>query len=346
DFIHPQQFHCCVERYGGDYKVQHFSTWHQFVCLVFAQLTWRESLRDIAACLNACGDHLSHLGLLGPVKRSTLADALAARDWRIVADLARHLIGQARPLYATEPRALDLDQTIYALDASSIDLGLSVYPLARFDAQRAGLKIHTQLELHSALPAQMLVSLATFQEVCWLDQLVWELGAALRHRTGPRVVCRAGQKIAALLPAPCPAGGPRDRAAQRSHHQPASLLRRQGLPGQTAPRAVLRRGASACAGVFDQSLWPAGTDGGAALPTAVAGRTVLSLAQTTSAHQSLLRHRRQRRAHAIVGGGVRQRAGGAAQKTAGQRRHALRNSPNLERERVRENARQSIVSSV
>ena len=177
DFIHPQQFHCCVERYGGDYKVQHFSTWHQFVCLVFAQLTWRESLRDIAACLNACGDHLSHLGLLGPVKRSTLADALAARDWRIVADLARHLIGQARPLYATEPRALDLDQTIYALDASSIDLGLSVYPWARFDAQRAGLKIHTQLELHSALPAQMLVSLATFQEVCWLDQLVWEPGA-------------------------------------------------------------------------------------------------------------------------------------------------------------------------
>jgi len=177
DFIHPQQFHRCVERYGGDYKVQHFTTWQQFVCLAFAQLTWRESLRDIEACLNARSDQLYHLGLRGPVKRSTLADALAIRDWRIFADLAQQLIGQARPLYAHEPLALDLDQTIYALDASIIDLCLTVYPWARFDAQRSGLKIHTQLELHSALPAQMLVSLATFQEVLWLDQLTWEPGA-------------------------------------------------------------------------------------------------------------------------------------------------------------------------
>jgi transposase len=177
DFIHPQQFRRWVERYGGDYKVQHFTTWQQFVCLVFAQLTWRESLRDIAACLNARGGKLYHLGLREPVKRSTLADALATRDWRIFADLAQHLIGLARPLYAHEPAALDLDQTIYALDASVIDLCLSVYPWARFDAKRAGLKIHTQLEVHSALPAQILVSLATYQEVRWLEQVVWEPGA-------------------------------------------------------------------------------------------------------------------------------------------------------------------------
>lgn len=177
DFIHPQQFHRCVERYGGDYKVQHFTTWQQFVCLVFAQLTWRESLRDIEACLKTRGDQLYHLGLREPVKRSTLADALAIRDWRIFADLAQHLIGQARRLYADQPLALDLSQTIYALDASIIDLCLSVYPWARFDAERSGVKIHTQLELHSALPAQMLVSLATFQEVVWLDQLSFEPGA-------------------------------------------------------------------------------------------------------------------------------------------------------------------------
>jgi hypothetical protein len=177
DFIHPQQFRRCVERYGGDYKVKHFTTWQQFVCLVFAQLTWREGLRDITACLNARGSQLYHLGLREPVRRSTLADALALRDWRIFADLGQHLISQARPLYAHEPLALDLDQTIYALDASIIDLCLSVYPWARFDAQRSGLKIHTQLEVHSALPAQMLVSLATFQEVLWLDDLVWEPGA-------------------------------------------------------------------------------------------------------------------------------------------------------------------------
>lgn len=177
DWIHPQQFHRCVRLYGGDYKVRHFSCWQQFVCLVFAQLTWREGLRDIEACLNARVDQLYHLGLRGPVHRSTLADALAARDWRIFADLAQQLVRQARALYAHEPLALDLDRTIYALDASIIDLCLSVYPWARFDAQRSGLKIHTQLELHSHLPAQMLVSLATFQEVVWLDQLLYEPGA-------------------------------------------------------------------------------------------------------------------------------------------------------------------------
>jgi Domain of unknown function (DUF4372)/Transposase DDE domain len=177
DWIHPQQFHRCVQRYAGDYKVRHFSTWQQFVCLVFAQLTWRESLRDIEACLNARAGQLYHLGVRGPIHRSTLADALATRDWRIFADLAQHLVGQARRLYATEPIALDLEQTIYALDASVIDLCLSVYPWARFDALRSGLKIHTQLELHSHLPAQMLVSLATFQEVLWLDQLLYEPGA-------------------------------------------------------------------------------------------------------------------------------------------------------------------------
>jgi hypothetical protein len=177
DWVHPQQFHRCVQRYGGDYKVRHFSTWQQFVCLVFAQLTWRESLRDIEACLNSRAEQLYHLGVRGPIHRTTLADALAARDWRIFADLAQQLIAQARRLYAQEALALDLEQTIYALDASIIDLCLSVYPWARFDALRSGLKIHTQLELHSHLPAQMLVSLATFQEVVWLDQLLYEPGA-------------------------------------------------------------------------------------------------------------------------------------------------------------------------
>jgi hypothetical protein len=177
DGIHRQEFHRAVQRFGGDYKVKHFSCWQQFVCLVFAQLTWRESLRDIEACLNARVGQLYHLGLRAPVKRSTLADALAARDWCIFAEVAQHLIGRARQLYAQEPLALDLKQTIYALDASIIDLCLSVYPWARFDALRSGLKIHTQLELHSHLPAQMLVSLATFQEVVWLDQLCYEPGA-------------------------------------------------------------------------------------------------------------------------------------------------------------------------
>jgi hypothetical protein len=177
DYIHREQFHRCVARYGGDYKVQHFTCWQQFVCLVFAQLTWRESLRDIEACLNSRAQQLYHLGLRAPVHRSTMADALATRDWHIFADLARHLIEQARRLYAHEPLVLDLQQTVYALDASTIDLCLSLYPWARFDRWRSGIKLHTQLELHSHLPAQMLVSLARYQENLWLDQLLYEPGA-------------------------------------------------------------------------------------------------------------------------------------------------------------------------
>src|SRR2546427_6696221 len=121
DFIHPQQFHRCVERYGGDYKVKHFTTWEQFVCLVFAQLTWRESLRDIEACLNSRSDQLYHLGLRGPVHRTTLADANEQRDWRIYRDLAEVLLRQARRLYANDSLRLMLDETVYALDASIIN---------------------------------------------------------------------------------------------------------------------------------------------------------------------------------------------------------------------------------
>jgi hypothetical protein len=127
--------------------------------------------------LNSRAQQLYHLGLRAPLRRSTMADALASRDWRIFADLAQHLIGHARRLYANDPVVLDLQQTVYALDASTIDLCLSLYPWARFDHLRSGVKIHTQLELHSHLPAQMLVTLARYQENLWLDQLLFQPGA-------------------------------------------------------------------------------------------------------------------------------------------------------------------------
>jgi hypothetical protein len=110
DWIHPQQFQRCVARYGGDYKVSQFSCWSQFVCMVFAQLTWREGLRDIEACLNSRHAQLYHLGLRGPIHRSTLADANEQRDWRIYADLAQGLLGQARRLYATDPLRIELEE--------------------------------------------------------------------------------------------------------------------------------------------------------------------------------------------------------------------------------------------
>ena len=177
DWIHPQRFQRCVARYHGDAKVSQFSCWSQFVCLAFAQLTWRESLRDIEACLNSRHRQLYHLGLRGPVHRTTLADANEQRDWRIYADLAQGLLRQARALYARDPLRLELEQVVYALDASIIDLGLHLCPWARFDRERAALKLHTLLNLRGALPAAVQITPATTQEVTWLDTLAFEPGA-------------------------------------------------------------------------------------------------------------------------------------------------------------------------
>ena len=177
DWIHPQQFRRCVTRYGGDYKVSQFSCWSQFVCMSFAQLTWRESLRDIEACLNSRLGQLYHLGLRGPVHRTTLADANEQRDWRIYAELAHGLLGDARRLYANDPLAVSLEETVYALDASIIDLGLKLCPWARFDHKRASLKLHTQLDLRGPIPAVMQITPGKTQEITWLDLLSYEPGA-------------------------------------------------------------------------------------------------------------------------------------------------------------------------
>src|ERR1017187_9392976 len=137
DFIPAHEFRRCVERYQGNYKVSSFSCWDQFLCMAFAQLTYRESLRDIETCLRALGPRLYHAGIRGPVSRSTLADANELRDWRIYADLAQVLIAIARPLYAHESFGVELQQTAYALDCTTIDLCLSLFPWARYRALNA-----------------------------------------------------------------------------------------------------------------------------------------------------------------------------------------------------------------
>jgi len=177
DWIHPQQFQRCVARYGGDYKVRRFSCWDQFLCLAFAQLTYRESLRDIEACLRSRRPQLYHLGLHGEVSRATLADANESRDWRIYADLAHGLIRQARQLYATDDLGVELEQTAYALDATMIDLCLSLFPWARFRRTKGAVKMHTLLDLRGSIPATVCVSEGRTHEVNWLDQLAFEVNA-------------------------------------------------------------------------------------------------------------------------------------------------------------------------
>lgn len=177
DHLPWSSFARIVARYGGDHWVRHFSCANQFRCMAFAQLTYRESLRDIEACLRAQHSKLYHLGIRGPVARSTLADANEARDWRIYAEFAQRLIGVARRLYAEEPFGLELKETVYALDATLIRLCLSLFPWATYRATKAAVKLHTLLDLRGPIPAFIHISDGRLHELNILDQLLPEPGA-------------------------------------------------------------------------------------------------------------------------------------------------------------------------
>ena len=171
-------FRRCVARYGGEFRVRSFSCLDQFLCMAFAQLTFRESLREIEACLRAHTVKLYHMGIrCKSVSRSTLADANEARDWRMYADFAQSLIGMARRLYAHEPFGVDLSETVYALDATTIDLCLSVFPWAPFVPTKAAVKLHTLLDLRGNIPTFIHISDGKLHDVNVLDQLVPEAGA-------------------------------------------------------------------------------------------------------------------------------------------------------------------------
>ena len=170
-------FRRCVARYGGEHKVKTFSCLDQYLSMAFAQLTYRESLRDIEACLRAQESKLYHMGIKSRVSRSTLADANEVRDWRIYADFAQSLIGLARRLYAGDPFGVDLKETVYALDASTIDLCLSVFSWAPFRSTKAAIKLHTLLDLRGNIPSFLHISDGKLHDVNILDLLLPESGA-------------------------------------------------------------------------------------------------------------------------------------------------------------------------
>ena len=176
-FLPDREFRRCVARYGGDRRLREFSCWDQYLTMVFAQLTYRESLRDIEACLRSLQGKLYHLGFRGHVSRSTLADANENRDWRIFADFAQVLIGIARPLYAHDPMGVDLEQSLYALDSTTIDLCLSLFPWARFRKHKAAVKMHMLLDLHGNIPTFIRVTEGKLHDVNILDELLPEAGA-------------------------------------------------------------------------------------------------------------------------------------------------------------------------
>jgi hypothetical protein len=177
DFLPLKAFQRCVKRYKGDFKLQKFSCWDQFLCMAFAQLTYRESLRDIEACLRAQPNKLYHLGIRGQVSRSTLAHANSVRDWRIYADFAQVLITRARALYRNDHFGAELAQTVYALDATTIDLCLDLFPWAEFRKTKGAVKLHTLLDLRGNIPTVVIITHGKVHEVKILDQLRFEAGA-------------------------------------------------------------------------------------------------------------------------------------------------------------------------
>ena len=177
DFLPRRDFNRCVARYDGNRRVHSFSCMDQFLCMAFAQITGRESLRDIETCLRSMGPKLYHAGIHGKVSRSTLADANESRDWRIWADLAQALISRARALYAHEDIGVELDATAYAFDSTTIDLCLSLFPWARFRKTKAAVKAHTLLDLRGAIPCFVHVTAGCVHDLKVLDILPLEPGA-------------------------------------------------------------------------------------------------------------------------------------------------------------------------
>jgi len=172
-----KEFQKCVARYRGDSHLRGFSCWDQYLAMAFAQLTYRESLRDIEACLRAVGGKLYHMGFRGRVARSTLADANETHDWRIFADFAQILIATARPLYARDPLGVDLNNSLYALDSTTIDLCLSLFPWAKFREHKAAVKMHTMLDLHGNIPTFIRITSGKVHDVNILDEIMPEPGA-------------------------------------------------------------------------------------------------------------------------------------------------------------------------
>ena len=177
DFLPMHQFRCCVNKYQGNRRIRSFSCLDQFLCMAFAQLSYRESLRDIESCLRAMHNKLYHIGIRGRVSKSTLAYANENRDWRIYADFAQVLINIARQLYSNDDFGIELEETVYALDASTIDLCLSLFPWARFRKTKGAIKLHTLLDLRGNIPSFISITDGKVHDVNVLDELVPEPGS-------------------------------------------------------------------------------------------------------------------------------------------------------------------------
>ena len=314
DFLPWKTFHRIVHRYAGDHRTRSLSCAEQFRVMAFAQLTYRESLRDIEVCLAAQAGKLYHMGIGAAVARSTLADANESRDWRIYFELAQRLISKARALYVDEDFGVELANTVYALDATTIDLCLSMFPWAPFCSTKAAVKLHTLLDLRGSIPTFIHISDGKMHDVNVLDLLLIEAGAFYIMDRGYLDF----ERLYALDQAGgfCVTRAKRNLDAQRVYSAPVD--RDTSMPPSTTqPTCVAPLSRSRDRqepGVPDQPVCVAGADHLRPVPLPMAGGAVLQVDQAAPAHQTLLRHFRERCADANLDRHQRLRAGGDHQE--------------------------------
>ena len=300
-------FRRCVARYAGEHKVKSFSCLDQYLCMAFAQLTYRESLRDIESSLRAQAAKLYHLGIRGNVSRNTLANANATRDWRIYASFAERLIGIARGLYAEEPFGVDLAETVYALDATTIDLCLSVFPWAPFRSTKAAVKLHTLLDLRGNIPSFIHISDGKMHDVNVLDLLLPEPGAyyvmdrgyldfeRLHHSArGGQLLRHARQVEPQSRASILPSGGSNDRPDLRSNGDLEWLLFAQRISRSAPSHQVHRSEDPQASRILDQPIWLARIEHRRFVSLPLAGGALLQVDQAAPTHQGILRNLRER----------------------------------------------------
>ena len=350
DFIPRCDFDKCVRRYQGNYRARGFLCRDQYLGMAFAQLTYRESLRDIETCLRSVQPKLYHWGFRGRIARSTIADANRNRDWRIYADFAQVLIAHAQKLYADEPFGIDLKGTVYALDSTVIDLCLSLFPWARFRRRKGAVKMHTLLDLRGNIPCFIRVLTGKMHDVNILDELPVEPGASLRHGQGIRrlhafvsaastirILCYTCQKEPRLQTPKISRRRQNDRTSLRSDDRFARSENVAILSRTVASNSLLRCRQRQTICVFDKQLRVAGTGHRAALQVPLANRTVFQIDQTTSANQSLLWYVTQRCANSSMDRNQRLRACGDCKERTEHKTKPPQNPPNFECQPLRKN---------
>src|SRR5271169_5393164 len=333
DFLPWKTFHRIVDRYGGDHRTRSLSCAEQFRVMAFAQLTYRESLRDIEVCLAAQAGKLYHMGISAAVARSTLADANESRDWRIYLELAQRLITKARALYVDEDFGVELANTVYAIDATTIDLCLSMFPCST----KAAVKLHTLLDqMHDVNVLDLLLIEAGAFYI--MDRGLPGLRAALRARSSGRLLHHARQAKSRCTARVLGAGGPRHRTHLRPDHCSQRLLCRQALPRLPASHPLSRSRDRQEPGVPDQPVCVAGADHLRPVPVPMAGGAVLQVDQAAPAHQTLLRHFRERCADANLDRHQRLRADGDHQEETSSERVPAYAATDLVADALRETA--------